>query len=210
MMRPAHSPARRLLDGLLLAVASLLALAAIHWLRTHQAGYGDKFFPIIHAGAMQQRVQARNFAVEVTGRRLASVIRVKPDVDDMPIRLKGDRNGIWLPLAVKVEALQTNGIVGAQLRTRDGRVFTSTGSERPKLDGTNMARFVLAPGLPRSGVYFFWVPKDSLEGLHAQFFWGPGDVEPWDSLVDIDLGIGDAAKVKALQDDVIPMLDTFQ
>ena len=210
MTGPASPVWRRTTHALLLAAATVSGLAAIHWLRTHQAGYGDKFFPIVHAGTLKQRVQARNFAVEVTGRRLASVIRVKPDAADMPIRLKGDRNGIWLPLAVKVEALQTNGIVGAQLQARDGRVFTSTGPERPKLDGTNMAAFALTPGLPRTGVYFFWIPNDALEGLHAQFFWGPGDVEPWDSLVDIDLDIGDAAKVQALQDDALPMLDTFQ
>lgn len=206
------SRTHRAVHAIALATATLLGLAALYWLRTHQADYADKFFPIVQAGTMQQRVQGRNFAVEVTGRRLATAIRIRPepDVDAAFITLDGDSNGIWLPVAVKVEALQMPGQVTAQLVTRDGRVFTAAGADRPKLEGTHLAGVVLAPGLTRSGVYFFWVPKDSLEGLHAQFFWGSVDVEAWDSLVDIDLDIGDAAKLQALQADAIPAMDLFQ
>ena len=73
--------------------------------------------------------------------------------------------------------------LAAQLVTADGRVYPAAGPDRPKLDGTNLSGFTLSPGLPRNGVFFFWIPGDSLQGLHAQFYWGPADVASWDSLV---------------------------
>lgn len=211
MTSPPRSVARRMAHAVLLTAATLLGLAAIHWLRTHQAGHEDKFFPIVHAGRQKQRIQARNFTVQVHAWRLADTIRVMPeaDPDGLPIRLKGDSNGTWLAMSLAVEALQTPGVVTAQLVTADGRVYPAAGPDRPRLDGTNLSGFTLSPGLARNGVFFFWIPGDSLQGLHAQFYWGPADVASWDSLVDIDMGI-DAAGEQAMRKEALPLMDMFE
>lgn len=115
-----------------------------------------------------------------------------------PFRLA--TSGIWVSAVVSLEALEQPGIIGARLRTRDGRIYPSAGADRPLLPGTNLAGTASSPGLPRSGVFFFELPPDQLEGLHMEIFWDRHAPQPWDSVIDIDLGLDRAMATQRLDD----------
>lgn len=197
--------ARRLPIRWSLVATSLLTLAAIVYLRKAEPDYEAKLAPLTLPGAIAQRVEARNFAIEVKRIRLARAYLVRGDyLHPQPRMLKPD--GIWLSALTEAEALKEPGYIGAQLRTRDGLVYLASGSSRPKLPGSNFNGQELATGLRGTGGYFFDVPPDRLHGAHLQFYWGPLAPGPMDHLIDIDLGL-DGPKTQRLLQEAKPVLD---
>jgi hypothetical protein len=188
-----------------LLVASLLVLAAIVGLRKAEPSFSDKLAPFVLDGRMEQRVEARNFAVRVKRVKLAEAYLTQGGLfEDAPRQV--DSDGIWMSALVEAEPLQEPGYISAWLRTRDGRDYPSAPEDRPRVPGTNFGRQELATGLLATGAYFFDVPPDRLEGAHLRFFWGlshPGDM---DHLIDIDLGI-DAAALRRMRSEATPVLD---
>lgn len=186
------------------AVLVLLALALIVVLRKAEPSYDEKLAPIVvHGSSDLERVEARNFAVDVRGFKLARAYLVAgPYHDPQPRRVS--TSGVWLSLVAEVEAMQTPGYVSAFVRTRDGLKYRA--GDRPQ-HPINLGRRQLAPVLPEHGAWFVELPPDALEGAHLEVFWGasgsPGRV---DHLVDIDLGI-DAARARALLAEAPPLLD---
>ena len=190
-----------------LAIAALACAFLIVWLRGHMPDLTAKSQPYPHVGQRGEKVGARNFSVEVkttSPKTARAYLLAGRGSDAGPFRL--GTSGLWVSAVVTVEALQEPGIVGARLRTRDGRFYPSAKSDRPALPGTNLADVILSPGLPRTGAYFFEVPADALEGLHMELFWNPHAPQPWDSVIDIDLGI-DAARASALNAEAPSELD---
>ena len=99
----------------------LVALALIVVLRKAEPSYEEKLAPIVvHGSAKLERVEARNFAVDVRGFKLARAYLVAgPYHDPKPKRVS--TSGIWLSLVAEVEALQKPGsVIALSLRTRDG------------------------------------------------------------------------------------------
>lgn len=184
---------------------ALLALAAIVALRKAEPSYTEKLAPIVlHGSAELERIQARNFSVDVRGFKAAHAYLVAgPFHDPQPRRVS--TSGVWLSVVAEVEALQTPGMVEAFVRTRDGWKYRAS-RDRPK-HAINLGTRILAPALPEHGAWFVELPPDALEGAHLEVFWGasgsPGRV---DHLVDIDLGI-DAARAKALLAEAPPLVD---
>lgn len=190
-----------------LLIAAVACAFLIVWLRGHMPGIAAKSQPYVHAGVRGEKVVARNFSVEVrttSPKTARAYLLPGRGADDPAFRLGS--NGLWVSAVMTVEALQEPGIVGARLRTRDGRFYPSAKADRPALPGTQLAEAILAPGLPRSGAYFFEVPADALEGSHMELFWNPHAPQPWDSVIDIDLGI-DRARSEALRKDAPAELD---
>lgn len=187
-----------------LVLATLAALAVIVVLRSHQPTYDDKVAPILAPGVIGQRAQARNFAVTVKKLKLAGAYRVDGAFDAPSRVVRAD--GTWLSALLEVEALRDPGYVSAQLRTRDGRVYSASGRERPRIEGVNLAETQLVPGLPASGAYFFDVPAAQLEGATLQFYWGTLAPNAMDHLLDIDLQL-DAQRLRALRTATVPELD---
>lgn len=182
----------------------LVALALIVVLRKAEPSYEEKLAPIVvHGSAKLERVEARNFAVDVRGFKLARAYLVAgPYHDPKPRRVS--TSGVWLSLVAEVEALQKPGSVSAFVRTRDGLKYRA--GDRPQHD-INLARRMLAPALPEHGAWFVELPPDALEGAHLEVLWGPlGSPGRVDHLVDIDLGI-DAARARALLAEAPPLLD---
>jgi len=188
-----------------LVVASLLVLAVIVWLRRSEPGFADKLAPFVLEGRMEQRVEARNFAVYVKRIKLAEAYLTEgAGFGGKPRRVAGD--GIWMSALVEVEPLQEPGYVSAWLRTADGRDYVGAPQDRPKVRGVNLGEQELATGLLASGAYFFDVPADALQGAHLRFFWGmskPGDM---DHIIDIDLQL-DPEAVHKLRTEAVPMID---
>ncbi len=188
-----------------LVAATVLSLALIVVLRKHQPSFDEKTAPMQVRGSTGRPIAARNFSVKVNKVKLARAYLVDG-------RGSGDRgrevkaDGIWLSALADVEALQANGFVSAQLRTRDGRRYRAAPNERPDLKGFNLTDTYLVAGLPANGAYFFDVPADGLEGAALQFYAGNMAPAQLDHLVDIDLGL-DAKKVSALIAEASPMLD---
>ena len=186
------------------AVLVLVALALIVVLREAEPSYDEKLAPIVvHGSAKLERVEARNFAVDVRGFKLARAYLVAgPYHDPKPKRVS--TSGVWLSLVAEVEALQTPGYVSAFVRTRDGLKYRA--GDRPR-HPINLGGRSLAPALPEHGAWFVELPPDALEGAHLEVLWGasgsPGRV---DHLVDIDLGI-DAERARALLAEAPPLLD---
>ncbi|WP_242111927.1 hypothetical protein [Luteimonas aquatica] len=201
----AAPPARRLPVRWSLVVATLLVLAAIVGLRRAEPGYTDKLAPVLLPGRVEQRVEARNFAVQVKRVKLAHAYRVRGDALNPGPRLVGT-SGIWLSALTEVEVLQAPGFVSAQLRTRDGLVYPASDHDRPKLPGMNLSGQQLAAGLPATGGYFFELPPEKLAGAHLQFYAGTLKPSNMDHLVDIDLGL-DAARTRKLFAEAKPVLD---
>ena len=156
-------------------------------------------------GAIDQQVKARNFSVKVKKVKLAHAYLIDGRSSDEPGR-EVHADGIWVSALADVEALQANGFISAQLRTRDGRVYRAASNERPRLKDFNLNETYLVAGLPASGAYFFDVPLKGLEGATLQFYSGALAPPQLDHLVDIDVGL-DAKKVKALLAEASPMLD---
>jgi hypothetical protein len=182
----------------------LLALAMIVLLRKGQPDYDERVAPLPVHGRGLDRVEGRNFAIDVKGFRVAGAYLVEGDFrHPEPRQLKTP--GVWLSVVATTEALQKTGIVSARLRTRDGLYYSASG-DRPKIDGVNLAERFVAPGLPESGAYFFELPPDRLAGAHLESYWGSLTPGLMDSLVDVDLGI-DAARARALLDEAEPVLD---
>lgn len=187
------------------AALVLLALALIVALRKAEPSYEQKLAPIVvHGSAGFERVEARNFAVDVRGFKLARAYLVAgPYHDPQPKRVS--TSGVWLSVVADVEALQSPGQVDAYIRTRDGLRYRAS-RDRPDHDA-NLGARTLAPLLPERGAWFFELPPDRLQGAHLEVFWGvlgaPGRV---DNVVDIDLGIDDA-RAQALLDEAPPLLD---
>lgn len=188
-----------------LVLASVLVLAAIVWLRRSEPSFADKLAPFVLEGRVEQRVEARNFAVRVKRIKLAEAYLTKGAVfDRTPRRVAGD--GIWMSALVEVEPLQEPGYISAWLRTADGHQFIAAPRDRPRVDGLNLGEQQLASGLLASGAYFFDVPVEALQGAHLLFFWGlsnPGDM---DHVVDIDLQL-DAGAVRKLRAEALPVID---
>lgn len=184
-----------------LLIATLLCAVAIVWMRNHMPDVATKSQPYVHAGERGQTVVARNFSVEVktTSPKLAHAYLLEERrTGEPPFRLAS--NGIWVSAVVALEALEQPGIIGARLRTTDGRAYPAAGPDRPLLPGANLAGTMLSPGLPRSGVFFFELPADQLEGLHMELFWDRYAPQPWDSVIDIDLGLDPARAAQLLAD----------
>jgi hypothetical protein len=187
------------------AALVLLALALIVVLRNAEPGYEEKLAPIMLQGSADlERIEARNFAVDVRGFKLARAYLVAgPYHDPKPKRVS--TSGVWLSVVADVEALQSPGQVDAYIRTRDGLKYRAS-RDRPNHDA-NLGTRMLAPLLPERGAWFFELPPDRLQGAHLEVFWGvlgvPGRV---DHVVDIDLGIDDE-RAQALLDEAPPLLD---
>lgn len=188
-----------------LVVASVLVLVAIVWLRRSEPSFEEKLAPFMREGRLEQRVEARNFAVQVKRLKLAQAYLTEgPGFDRTPHRAAAD--GIWLSALVDVQPLQEPGFISAWLRTTDGREFIAAPNDRPKVDGLNFGEQQLATGLIASGAYFFDVPAEALQGAHLLFFWGlsqPGDM---DHVIDIDLQL-DPAAVRKLRAEAVPVID---
>ena len=188
-----------------LLVASVLVLAAIYWLRTHEPSFEDKLAPMVVSGGLDERVQARNFAVRVKKLKLARAYLVPAKgYGDPPVQARPD--GVWLSVLGEVTPLQEPGFVSAWLRAADGRTFVASSGDRPRVRSLNLATVQLVTGLAAGGAYFFDIPEDALPGARLQFFWGlsnPGDM---DHLIEIDPGL-DAAAVRRLRDESVPELN---
>ncbi len=181
-----------------LVVATVLVLAAIVGLRKSEPGFDDKLAPFVLEGGLQQRVEARHFAVTAKRIKLARAYLTAPPLfSDAPVRVVAD--GVWLSVLVDVEPLREPGFVSAWLRTRDGREFAAAPGDRPQVRGLNFGSQQLATGLVGSGAYFFDVPPDALEGATLRFFWGLSQPPDMDHVIDIDLGLdaNAAAKLRA-------------
>lgn len=180
-----------------LVVASVLVLVAIVWLRKSEPSFADKLAPFVLEGRIDQRVEARNFAVRAKRLKLARAYLTEGALfSDNPRRVVAD--GTWMSVLVEVEALQEPGFISAWLRTRDGRTFIAAPGDRPKVRGINFGGQQLATGLAASGAYFFDVPADALEGARLVFFWGLSDPGDMDHVIEIDPGL-DAATVRKLR-----------
>lgn len=197
---PRHLPIRW---GLL--AASVVVLAAIVWLRRHEPGFDDKLAPFVLPGAMEQRVEARNFAVRVKRLKLAHAYRTRgAGFDSAPVQARAD--GVWLSALVEVEPTREPGFVSAWLRAADGRTFVAATGDRPRVGTLNFANVQLATGLVGTGGYFFDVPEDALPGARLLFFWGLSNPADMDHLVEIDPGL-DAAAVRKLRDEAQAVID---
>lgn len=188
-----------------LVAAAVLVLAAIVGLRKAEPGFDEKLAPFVLQGRVEQRVEARNFAVRVKRLKLTGAYLTKAGLfDAAPRRVRAD--GVWLSALVEAEPLLEPGYISAWLRTPDGRDYLAAAEDRPKVDGINFGRQQLATGLTGTGAYFFDVPPEALQGAHLLFFWGlskPGDM---DHVIDIDLGL-DAAAVRKLRAAAPPVID---
>ena len=188
-----------------LVLATLCALALIVFLRKHQPSYEEKVAPLTVAGVIGTPARARNFEVTVKRLKLARAYRVDGRYLDDPSRVVR-ADGIWLSALLEATATREPGFLSAQLRTRRGRLYSSSGGDRPRLPGVNLATTSLATGIPASGAYFFDVPEAALEGASLQFYWGLGAPGNLDHLVDIDLQL-DAAALAELRGKTVPELD---
>lgn len=190
-----------------LLVATLICAVVILWIRNHTPDLEEKSRPYVHSGERGQKVVARNFAAEVktTSPKVAHAY-VMPARRPGEARLRLVSSGIWVSAMVSLEALEEPGIIGARLRTRDGRTYPAAGPDRPSLPGINLGKLVSSPGLPSSGIFFFELPPDQLEGLHMELFWERYAPQPWDSVIDIDLGL-DQARARQLLADAPAELD---
>ncbi|MGV8931050.1 MAG: hypothetical protein ACOH1R_02910 [Luteimonas sp.] len=198
--RPTHAGRFRPIRWVLV-VAALLCAVAIVWMRNHTPDVAARSKPYVHAGERGQKVLARNFSAEVkTGspKFARAYLLEARHSGEPPFRLAS--HGIWVSTVVSLEALEQPGTIGARLRSRSGRIYPAAGADRPSLPGTNLAGTVSSPGLPRSGVFFFELPPDQLEGLHMELFWDLHAPQPWDSVVDIDLGLDPERTRKLLAD----------
>ena len=195
----------RLTVRLGLLVATVLALALVVTLRREQPSFEQKTAPMLLHAAAGEPVEARGFSVRVGKVKLAHAYRIDDEPRGGPGReVRAD--GSWMSALVEVERLQSNGYVGAQLRTRDGRRYRAAPKARPDLKGFNLTDTYLVAGLPANGGYFFDVPATALEGASLQFFAGKASPAQLDHLVDVDLGL-DAADVQAMLAEASPMLD---
>lgn len=188
-----------------LVAATIASLAVIVALRTQQPSFDEKTAPMRIDGALSQPVEARNFSVTVNKIKLAHAYLIDGRSRGDPGR-EVHADGVWLSALAEVGTSQESGYVGAQLRTRDGRVYRAAPNARPDLKGFNLNETYLVAGLPAVGAYFFDVPPDGLEGATLQFYSGSLTPAQLDHLVDVDAGL-DAAKVKALLAEASPMLD---
>lgn len=181
------------------ALLVLAVLAAVVWLRRHEPSYSERVAPVRVAGEPGRRVEARNFAVEVDTARLtvAKTLRGPPatSLATEPVLVRTP--GVWLSVPARIEALREEGMVSAIVRSRDGLVYNSGGSDRPKAPRLNLDDRFVAPGLPEEGHYFFELPPDRLQGARILLYWGGLTPGSNDALVDIDLGI-DAEQARAL------------
>lgn len=203
-MRPRSAPAGLPVRWSLL-VASVLVLVAIVWLRRSEPSFADKLAPFVLEGRVEQRVEARNFAVRVKRIKLAQAYLTEgTGIDRAPRRVAGD--GIWMSALVEVEPLQEPGYISAWLRTADGREFMAAPRDRPRVDGLNLGELQLASGLRASGAYFFDVPAEALQGAHLLFFWGMSDPGDMDHVIDIDLQL-DPGAVRKLRAEALPVID---
>lgn len=196
-------PRRRRMRGMpvkwSLVVATVLVLAAIVWLRRSEPGFDDKLAPFVLEGRMQQRVEARDFAVAAKRIKLARAYLTAPPLfASEPVRVAAD--GVWLSVLVDVEPLREPGYVSAWLHARDGRTFLAAPGDRPQVRGLNFGGQSLATGLVASGAYFFDVPPEALEGATLRFFWGSAQPPDMDHVIDIDLGLDAAAAAKLRAD----------
>lgn len=206
-MTAATHPRRKLPIHWPLVFAAIACAFLIVWLRGHMPDLAAKSQPFVHAGERGEKITARNFSVEVktTSPKTARAYLLQGrQPGEAAFKLAS--SGVWVSAVATVEALQEPGMIGARLRTRDGRLYPSAKADRPALPGTNLADVILSPGLPRTGAYFFEVPPDALEGLHMELFWNRHAPQPWDSVVDIDLGI-DAARAQSLRTEAPAELD---
>ena len=178
---------------------ALAVLVAIVWLRRHEPSYSERVAPVRVAGEPGRRVQARNFAVRVdtAGLTVAKALRGPPatSLATEPVMVRTP--GVWLSVPARIEALREEGMVSALVRSRDGLVYKSGGSDRPKVPTLNLDDRFVAPGLPEQGRYFFELPPDRLQGARMLLYWGGLTPGRNDALVDIDLGI-DADQARAL------------
>lgn len=188
-----------------LVLATICALGLIVFLRKHQPSYEEKVAPLKVSGALGAPARARNFEVTVKRLKLARAYRVDGRYSGDPSRVVR-ADGIWLSALLEATATQAPGFLGAQLRTRDGRLYAASGGDRPKLDGVNLAGTSLVTGITASGAYFFDVPEARLEGATLQFYWGLGAPGAQDHLLDIDLGL-DAARLQELRSKTVVELD---
>lgn len=188
-----------------LVAATLVSLAVIVALRTHQPSFDEKTAPMQVFGAAGAPVEARNFTVKVNKLKLAHGYLIDPRSSDGPDRQVA-ADGIWLSALADVETLHENGFISAQLHTRDGRTYRAAPNERPDLKGFNLTDTYLVAGLQASGAYFFDVPVDALEGATLQFYSGNVAPAQLDHLAVVDTGMH-ADTVRTMLADAAPMLD---
>lgn len=194
-----NASASRLLAHWPRVLLVLAVLAAIVWLRRHEPTYSERVAPVRVAGEPGRRVQARNFAVEIdtAGLKVARTLRGPPatSLATEPVMVRTP--GVWLSVPARVEALLEEGMVSAMVRSSDGLIYKSGGSDRPKAPTLNLDDRFVAPGLSEQGRYFFELPPDRLQGARILLYWGGLAPGTNDALVDIDLGI-DATRARAL------------
>lgn len=199
------SSARHLTVRWRLVVATLCALALIVVLRKQQPSYDEKVAPLMVAGVIGAPAKARNFQVTVKRLKLARAYRVDGRYSGDPSQVVR-ADGIWLSALIEATASREPGFLSAQLRTRDGRIYSASGGDRPKLAGVNLAETSLATGVAATGAYFFDVPEQALENATLQFYWGLGAPAGMDHLLDIDPGLG-AGALANLRRKAVPELD---
>ena len=192
-------PLRRLMANWPQLLLTLAVLAAIVWLHRHQPSYVERIAPVRVAGEPGHRIEARNFAVQVEtgGLQVGRTLLGPPATSLATEPARVGTPGIWLSVPARIEALSEEGMVSAIIRTRDGLIYKSGGSDRPKMPALNLDERFVAPGLPERGRYFFELPPDRLAGARIQVYWGGLTPASNDALVDIDLGI-DEARAQAL------------
>ena len=174
-------------------------LVSIVLMRRDLLGYDAQLAPVIVPAALKQRVVEREFAVTVSGFRLARRYRiVDPSALEKTERVLQPQ-GLWLAVPVEVDMLRRPGLVGARLRTRDGLLYAANGNRRPDLRGVNIGGQMLDPGQSVKGAYFFEVPPARLPGAHLQLFSGTYPPK-LDAVIDIDLGIDEAALSRAVEE----------
>lgn len=174
-------------------------LVSIVLMRRDLLGYDAQLAPVIVPAALKQRIVEREFAVTVSGFRLARRFRiVDPSAPEKTERVLQPQ-GLWLAVPVEVDMLRRPGLVGARLRTRDGLLYAANGNRRPDLRGVNIGGQTLDPGQSVKGAYFFEVPPARLPGAHLQLFSGTYPPK-LDAVIDIDLGIDEAALSRAVEE----------
>lgn len=174
----------------------VVGFALIVLMRRHLLDYEQQLAEVHVPVAIGQRAATDDFAVTVEGFRLARSYRVAGGDADGDAGRVLKTPGIWVAVPVTIEMLREPGFVGARLRTRDGSLYRVNSDKRPDLRGVNIAQNQMLPGLPKKGALFFEVPPEKLAGARLELFHGlmPPSL---DAVVDVDLGLGDAALASA-------------
>lgn len=166
-----------------LKTAGLLAMAvlALYGMQRTSPGYADITRPIAVRGKLGENVQARTFALQTTGVRLARRLRYEAYGQEHVLTT----SGVWAVVGVRAEALaESLSIMSAGWRAQNGARYEA--SQRLSTFSRLISQQRLEPGLPRDGLIVFEVPESQLAG--ATILVSQASFLPLDSELEIDPG----------------------